>query len=74
MTEKVNWIVSNYITAGMSEEDRLRGVQAANALADRILDIYYEGGPSKSAGTLVNVLFHIVQWRIARIARKSCAL
>jgi len=55
--------------AGMSEEDRLRGVQAANALADRVLDIYYDGGPSKSAGTLVNSLFQIVQWRIARIAR-----
>ena len=55
--------------AGMSEEDRLRGVEAANALADRILDIYFEGGPSKSAGKEANELFLTVQWRIARIAR-----
>jgi len=54
---------------GMSEEDRLRGVEAASALADRILDIYYDGGPSKSAGARVNELFLIVQWRISRIAR-----
>ena len=55
--------------AGMSEEDRLRGVEAANALADRIFDVYIDGGPSKSAGTLINDLFLFVQWRIARIAR-----
>ena len=46
-----------------------RGVDAANTLADRILDIYYRGGPSKSAGKLANELFLSVQWRIARIAR-----
>ena len=55
--------------AGMPEEERLRGVEAANALADRVLDVYIDGGPSKSAGTLVNELFLFVQWRIARIAR-----
>ena len=54
---------------GMEEADRLRGVEAATDLADRILDIYYDGGPSKSAGSLVNELFRMVQWRIARIAR-----
>ena len=55
--------------AGMPEEDRLRGVEAANAIADRILDVYFLGGPSKSAGKLANELFLFVQWRIARIAR-----
>ena len=54
---------------GMPEDERLRGVDAANALADRVLDIYLAGGPSKSAGALVNDLFLFVQWRIARIAR-----
>ena len=54
---------------GMPEDERIRGVEAANALADRILDIYYNGGPSKSAGKLANELFLFVQWRIARIAR-----
>ena len=54
---------------GMPEDERIRGVDAANALADRILDIYYRGGPSKSAGKLANELFLFVQWRIARIAR-----
>ena len=55
--------------AGMSEEDRLRGVEAANDLADRILDIYLDGGPSKSAGKVANELFLFVQWRISRLAR-----
>lgn len=55
--------------AGMSEQDRIRGVGVANELADRILEFYLDGGPSKSAGTLVNDLFLFVQWRIARIAR-----
>ena len=54
---------------GMSEEDRQRGVTAATELADRILDIYADGGPSKSAGTRVNELFLFVQWRISRLAR-----
>ncbi|MBO7688855.1 MAG: tetratricopeptide repeat protein, partial [Kiritimatiellae bacterium] len=55
--------------AGMSEEERQRGVTAATELADRILDIYADGGPSKSAGTRVNELFLFVQWRISRLAR-----
>ena len=55
--------------AGMSEEDRQRGVEAAAELADRILDIYVEGGPSKSAGVRANELFLFVQWRISRLAR-----
>lgn len=54
---------------GMEEVDRLRGVETATALADRILEIYYDGGPSKSAGSRANDLFRMVQWRIARIAR-----
>ena len=29
--------------AGMPEEERLRGVDAANALADRVLDVYLDG-------------------------------
>ena len=55
--------------AGMSEEDRLRGVEASTELADRILDIYVDGGPSKSAGVRANELFLFVQWRISRLAR-----
>ena len=54
--------------AGMTEEDRLRGVEAANALAERVLAVYKEGGPPKSAGRKVNSLFRIVQWHIARLA------
>ena len=54
---------------GMSEEDRQRGVTAATELADRILDIYVDGGPSKSAGVRANELFLFVQWRISRLAR-----
>lgn len=54
---------------GMSEEDRQRGVQAAMELADRILDLYADGGPSKSAGVRANELFLFVQWRISRLAR-----
>ena len=55
--------------AGMSEEDRQRGVESATEIADRILEFYLEGGPSKSAGPRVNMLFNIVQWRISRLAR-----
>ena len=55
--------------AGMSEEDRLRGVESATEIADRILELHLEGGPSKSAGARVNMLFNIVQWRISRLAR-----
>ena len=55
--------------AGMSEVDRQHGVEKATELADRILDIYAEGGPSKSAGARVNELFLFVQWRISRLAR-----
>ena len=55
--------------SGMSEEDRLRGVEAATAIADRVLEVYAGGGPSKSAGTRVNELFLFVQWRISRLAR-----
>lgn len=54
---------------GMSEEDRLRGVESATDIADRILELYLEGGPSKSAGVRVNELFLFVQWRISRLAR-----
>ena len=54
---------------GMSEADRARGVAAATELADRIFDIYADGGPAKSAGGRVNELFLFVQWRIARLAR-----
>ncbi len=53
---------------GMSEEDRVRGVEAANALAERVLAVYNEGGPTKSAGRKINSLFRIVQWHIARLA------
>ena len=53
---------------GMSEEDRTRGVTAANALAERILSVYREGGPAKNAGRKINSLFRIVQWHIARLA------
>ena len=55
--------------AGMSEADRQRGVDAATELADRIFDIYADGGPAKSAGIRVNELFLFVQWRISRLAR-----
>ena len=54
---------------GMPEEDRARGVAAAAELADRVFDIYADGGPAKSAGVRVNELFLFVQWRIARLAR-----
>ena len=54
---------------GMAEADRQRGVAAATELADRILAIYAENGPAKSAGVRVNELFLFVQWRIARLAR-----
>lgn len=53
---------------GMSEEDRARGVTAANALAERVLSVYREGGPAKNAGRKINSLFRIVQWHIARLA------
>nr|MCR5114522.1 tetratricopeptide repeat protein [Bacteroidales bacterium] len=54
---------------GMSEEERLNGVQVATNLSGRILDIYENGGLSKSASTRVSELFESVQWRLARLAR-----
>lgn len=54
---------------GMTPEACAKGVKAANELADRILKIYADGGPSRSAGHLVNQLFLFVQWRISRLAR-----
>ena len=56
-------------TAGMDEAARTRGVAAANALAERILDIYARGGLEKAAGRRIRELFLFVQWRIARLAR-----
>lgn len=54
---------------GMTPEACAKGVAAANALADRILQIYANGGPARSAGHLANQLFLFVQWRISRLAR-----
>lgn len=45
------------------------GVTRANALANRILDLYAAGGLDKAAGRTVKELFLHVQWRIARLAR-----
>ncbi len=54
---------------GMQEADRLRGVDVATALADRISNIRNEGKISEGAGVRVKELFSFVQWRISRIAR-----
>ena len=53
----------------MEPEACARGVEAANGLADRILDIYARGGLEKAAGLRFRELFLYVQWRIARLAR-----
>ena len=55
--------------AGMEPEACARGVEAANGLADRILDIYARGGLEQAAGLRFRELFLYVQWRIARLAR-----
>ena len=54
---------------GMEPEACARGVEAANGLANRILDIYARGGLEKAAGLRFRELFLYVQWRIARLAR-----
>ncbi len=54
---------------GMSAEACAAGVERANKLAERILDIYATGGLEKSAGRRIRELFLFVQWRISRLAR-----
>jgi len=54
---------------GMDEAARLKGVENAKGLAQRILDVYKKGGIPKSAGEKFSELFTFVQWRISRVAR-----
>ena len=54
---------------GMSEELRQSGVDAANALVKRMLDLYAAGGLTKAAGANINHLFLFAQWRLSRIMR-----
>ena len=55
--------------AGMDDAARSRGVEAAKALARRVLDVYRHGGRMSSAGAAINRLFLFAQWRLARMAR-----
>lgn len=54
---------------GMSAEECAAGIARAKELADRILQLYVEGGLEKSAGHRIRELFLFVQWRISRLAR-----
>ena len=54
---------------GMDEQERVRGVEAANALAERTLAVYGRGGLEKAAGRSIRDLFLFTQWRLARLAR-----
>jgi len=54
---------------GLTAEERTRGIEAARALARRVLDVYKAGGPASNAGSYFNELFLFCQWRLARMAR-----
>ena len=59
---------------GMSEEERQRGIVAAKALAQRMLDLYAAGGTAKAAGAEINRLFQFAQWRLTRLMRVRAEL
>jgi len=59
---------------GMTEEERQRGIAAAKALAQRMLDLYAAGGTAKAAGAEINRLFQFAQWRLSRIMRARAEL
>ncbi len=60
--------------AGDAERTMKPGIARARALAERMLAIYADGGPSKLAGRWVNDLFLFMQWRLARLARVRAEL
>ena len=59
---------------GMTEEERQRGIVAAKALAQRMLDLYAAGGTAKAAGAEINRLFLFAQWRLTRLMRVRAEL
>ena len=59
---------------GMTEEERQRGIVAAKALAQRMLDLYAAGGTAKAAGAEINRLFQFAQWRLTRLMRARAEL
>ena len=56
-------------SGGMPEADRLRGVEVARRLGERILTLYEKGVVDSVGDKRVKDHFLFVQWRIARIAR-----
>lgn len=54
---------------GMDAAACAQGVANANALANRMLELYATGGLEKAAGRHIRELFLYAQWRIARLAR-----
>ena len=59
---------------GMTEEERQRGIAAAKALAQRMLELYAAGGVAKAAGAEINRLFQFAQWRLTRMMRVRAEL
>ena len=54
---------------GVSKEVLDKGVKEGYRLAERILELYTEGGLPPIAGAQVTDLFLFMQWRLARLAR-----
>ena len=54
---------------GVSKDVLEDGVKEGYKIAERILELYTEGGLPAIAGAQVNDLFLFMQWRLARIAR-----
>lgn len=55
-------------TSGMDEEQAKRGIAAAEALAQRVLDVAPDGDLATPSAALVDA-FSAVSWRLSRIAR-----
>lgn len=53
----------------MPETDRQRGIKVAERLGERILELYENGVVTTVSDKELIKRFHVVQWRIARIAR-----
>ena len=57
------------VAGKMSAEELDASIKRGYVLAEKILSLYTDGGPTPISGAMVNDLFLFMQWRLARLAR-----